>query len=307
MRDADTAMYHAKRSGKGRHEVFDETMHTAAIETLQLETDLRRAVERGEISVDYQPIFSLVTEEVEAVEALARWNHPTMGRIPPKKFIALAEEIGMVDTLSAFVMNRACLHIKEIQDEIASAGKIGLNVNLSSKEFAKSTLVPTVTNILRETGVSPTSLKLEITESVLFEFQEKALNTLESLRDLGIDFSIDDFGTGYSNLGYLMQLPVSSLKIDGSFVQKIGKVGGDAELVRAVISLAQTLGMKVVAEGVETEEQLMELKKLRCDAAQGFLLAGPMNFETLKGFLRNRSEVPFVNMVLESASNPQFS
>jgi EAL domain-containing protein (putative c-di-GMP-specific phosphodiesterase class I) len=267
-------------------------MHTAAIETLQLETDLRRAIERGEFSIEYQPIFSLDTEEVEGLEALARWTHPTLGDVEPRRFIALAEEIGIVETLSSFVINRACTQIRQIHEEVPGASGLELNVNLSSREFVKPALASTITEILRETGFPANRLRLEITESVLFEFQERAIGTLQQLRDLGVDFSVDDFGTGYSNLGYLMQLPVTSLKIDGSFVQKIGSSHRDIELVRAVISLAQSLGMKVVAEGLETEQQLAELRRLNCHSAQGYYFAGPMNFDELKSFLRTRRPLP---------------
>lgn len=279
MRDADTAMYQAKRAGKARHETFDEDMHNAAKEILRLETDLRRAVEREEIQVWYQPIFSLVTGEIECFESLARWEHPELGRIKPAKFIPLAEEIGVIDRVCAQVMRRACTEIGSLTRP--EGGRYSFSLNLSCKQFAEKTLVHEVESILDETGFSGENLRLEITESVLFEHQERAVSMLNQLRDDGIQIDIDDFGTGYSNLGYLTRLPVSKLKIDRSFISMIE----DNQVVRAIIMLARSLGLSVTAEGVETESQLQALKDLQCESAQGYLLAHPMKFEDLRSFL----------------------
>ena len=284
MRDADTAMYQAKRAGKARHEVFDEEMHSAAKEILQLETDLRRAVEREELVVNYQPIYTLATGRIEGVEALARWHHSTLGEVSPGKFIPLAEEIGLIDKLSEQVMRLACREIGSLKKEIGDAMPLSMSVNLSCRQFAQPTLVKVIENILEETSFSPRDLKLEITESVFFEHSERAVEMLNRLRDLGTQIDIDDFGTGYSNLGYLMKLPLSNLKIDQSFVSMIDADGDNDDIVRAIVTLARNLGLRVIAEGVETESQLKKLKQLECEAGQGYLFAAPMAYELLREF-----------------------
>ncbi|MEQ1603469.1 MAG: EAL domain-containing protein [Pyrinomonadaceae bacterium] len=285
MRDADTAMYQAKRAGKARHEVFDEEMHSAAKEILKLETDLRRAVEREEIEVYYQPIYSLKTGEIDCFESLARWNHPELGKIAPTKFIPLAEEIGLIDRLCEQVMRRACREIGSLQNRSTDLQKYSVSVNLSCRQFSQNGLVQSIEEILAETGFSPNDLKLEITESVFFEHQDRAVAMLNQLRDMGIEIDVDDFGTGYSNLGYLRKLPISALKIDRSFVSMIDSSGNNDEIVRAIINLARTLGLKVVAEGVETETQRDLLTRMECEGGQGFLFAKPMQFSELITFL----------------------
>lgn len=281
MRDADTAMYQAKRAGKARHEVFDENMHKAAKEILRLETDLRRAVEREEIKVFYQPIYTLATGEIESFESLARWDHPEFGNISPSKFIPLAEEIGLIDRLCEQVLTRACTEIGSLSGD----RRFGVSVNLSCRQFSQTSLVQNIEDILEATRFSPRDLKLEITESVFFEHQDRAIAMLHQLRESGVDINIDDFGTGYSNLGYLKKLPISALKIDRSFVSMIDSAGNNDEIVRAIINLARTLGLKVVAEGIETNVQLDLLKELNCEGGQGFLLAKPMDFASLCEFL----------------------
>jgi diguanylate cyclase (GGDEF)-like protein/PAS domain S-box-containing protein len=290
MRDADTAMYQAKRAGKARHAIFDEDMHEAAKETLQLETDLRRAVEKEELSVHYQPIYSLATGKIEGFEALARWHHAALGEIPSRKFIPLAEEIGLIDNLGSQIVRKACRHIGAIQQQMSEETPLSLSVNLSCKQFAQPNLVNKITQILDETGFAPERFKVEITESVFFEHQERAIEMLNQLCDLGIEIHIDDFGTGYSNLSYLVRLPVSTLKIDRSFISQIGGGSGNSEIVQTIVLLARNLGMKVVAEGVETEQQLERLKELNCESAQGFLFARPMTFEALAEFMKGSSE-----------------
>lgn len=286
MRDADTAMYQAKRAGKARHEVFDEKMHKAAKEILRLETDLRRAVEREEIQVHYQPIYTLATGEIESFESLARWDHPEFGKISPSKFIPLAEEIGLIDRLCEQVLTRACTEIGSLNSE----RRYGLSVNLSCRQFSQTMLVQNIEDILHQTKFPARDLKLEITESVFFEHQDRAIAMLNQLRDNGIDINIDDFGTGYSNLGYLKKLPISALKIDRSFVSMIDADGNNDEIVRAIINLARTLGLKVIAEGIETNTQLKLLEGLNCEGGQGFLFAEPMSFESLCEFLGHDRE-----------------
>ena len=285
MRDADTAMYQAKRAGKARHEVFDQDMHEAVKEILKLETDLRRAVEKDEFYINYQPIYSLETDKIEGFEALARWNHSTFGDIQPSKFIPLAEEIGLIDTLGEHILRKACSQMRSLKDSMPHSTLLALSVNLSCKQFASPNLVTKIKRILEDTHFPANKLKLEITESVFFEHQEKAVEMLHQLRDIGIEINIDDFGTGYSNLNYLMKLPISTLKIDRSFISPIESNGNNTEIVRTIVMLARNLGMKVIAEGVETRAQLDELKKLKCEGAQGYYFAAPMSFEKVQYFL----------------------
>lgn len=281
MRDADIAMYQAKRAGKARHEVFDEEMHSIVKETLRLETDLRRAVERNEIEVYYQPIYDLASGRIESVESLARWFHPEFGPISPSKFIPLAEEIGLIDKLCAQVLKRACGDI----GTLSVIEKLPVSVNLSCRQFSQARLVESIHDILDETKFSPKDLRLEITESVFFEHQERAVETLKDLRDSGIEINIDDFGTGYSNLGYLQKLPVSALKIDRTFVSMIDADGNNDDIVRAIITLARNFGLKVVAEGIETDAQLNVLRSLECEGGQGYLFAAPMSINKLVEFM----------------------
>lgn len=288
MRDADTAMYQAKRAGKACHEVFDENMHKAMKETLQLETDLRRAIENREFDVYYQPIYSLQTGEIEGFEALARWNHKTQGDIPPDKFISLAEEIGAIDVLSEQILEKACRQMISLKHEFSGNFFPLLSVNFSCKQFAQPNLSRKIEKILEETGFPGNCLKLEITESVFIEHRERAVETLHKIRDLGVEINIDDFGTGYSNLTYLLQLPISSLKIDRSFIAPLETGKHNLQIVQTIVMMARSLGLKVVAKGVENETQLEQLKKLNCEGAQGFYFSKPMNFEDVKIFLNDK-------------------
>ncbi|MEP6705420.1 MAG: EAL domain-containing protein, partial [Acidobacteriota bacterium] len=264
---------------------------TAAKEILLLEMDLRKAIEKYEFEVEYQPIFSLQTGEVEGVEALARWNHPQLGEIDPAKFIPLAEETGLIDPLGELVLDKACTEIGRVYDLIG-IDSLKLSVNLSCRQFAQPFLVNQVKNILGRTDFPPTRLKLEITETVFFEYQERAIDMLNQLRDLGIELDIDDFGTGYSNLGYLVRLPISTLKIDRSFVSLINDDGANTELVRTIIAMAKNLGLKVIAEGIETDSQMHALRNLNCESGQGFLLARPMSADELLSFLQGEVAGP---------------
>lgn len=285
MRDADTAMYHAKRAGKARHEVFDHDMHESVKASLQLETDLRRAIERDELCVFYQPIYSLITEKIEGFEALARWHHQERGLLTPDKFIPLAEEVGLIDVLGEQILHRACSQMKFLKENALADQPMFLSVNLSCKQFAQTRLVERIRQILKETDFPPHLLKLEITESIFFEHKEKAVEMLHDLREVGIEINIDDFGTGYSNLSYLMQLPISTLKIDRSFIAPIKENGENIEIVEIIMMLARNLEMKVIAEGVETESQLEQLKKLNCESAQGYFFSEPLVFEDVQHFL----------------------
>lgn len=285
MRDADTAMYQAKRAGKARYETFDARMHKAASETLRLETDLRRAVSRDGISVVYQPIYSISGGRMTGVEALARWIHPEIGPISPTKFIPLAEELGLVDKLCENVMRKACRDIGTINANTPPDERLSMSVNLSCKQFAGNGLVESIFGILSETAFSPDKLKLEITESVIVEHADQAIAMLMRMRDLGIDIHIDDFGTGYSNLSYLMKLPISTLKIDRSFIGMVGRGDSSETVVAAIITLARNLGLQVIAEGIETHEQLDLLRRYECEGGQGYLFAKPMSYEEFVGFM----------------------
>lgn len=288
MRDADTAMYQAKRHGKARHEVFDRDMYVAARETLQLETDLRRAIEKQAFKVFYQPIYTLSDGRLEGFEALARWEHETLGVISPAKFIPLAEELGLINTLGEQILRRACEQGKMLQANLPADAPLSVSVNISAKQFANASLVKNIEKILRETAFDPNFLKLEITETVFLEHREKAVEMLHELSDIGVEINIDDFGTGYSNLNYLTRLPISTLKIDRSFVAPIGANGENAEIVRTIVMLARNLKMRVIAEGVENETQLALLKKLNCEAAQGYYFSKPMRFDEALDFLENK-------------------
>ena len=286
MRDADTAMYQAKHSGKACYRVFNDTMHTAVKETLLLENELRHAIDNDELEVFYQPIYSIADGEIEGFEALTRWNHETLGAISPVRFIPLAEEVGLIDTLSDFVMRKSFRQINQLNENLTDRNPYLLSINLSCRQFSNLNLVKHIENILLETDFSPHLLKLEITESVFFEHQENAVKMLGELRELGIEINIDDFGTGYSNLSYLTQLPISTLKIDRSFISPLEGGTDNAQVVQTIIVLAQNLGIRVIAEGVESEAQLEHLKELNCEGAQGFFLAKPMSFEDVRSFLK---------------------
>ena len=291
MRDADTAMYQAKRGGKARHEIFDANMHKAAKEILELENDLRRAVEKNELSVYYQPIHSIKTREIQGFEALARWKHEKYGYIPPDKFIPLAEEIGLINTLGLQILRKACTQGVKIQNHLPADAPFMISVNISSKQFEEVNLVQDIKDMLTETNFNPHQLKLEITESVFIEHKVKAVEMLHQLRDIGVEINIDDFGTGYSNLSYLMQLPISTLKIDRSFINPLDAKGQGLEIIQTILMLAAGLGIKVIAEGVENEFQLEQLKNLQCESAQGYLFAKPMSFKEVCKFL-TKSETP---------------
>ena len=279
LRDADTAMYCAKTLGKAQYQVFDAKMHTRALTLLQIESDLRRAVEREEFHVNYQPIVSLESGRISGFEALVRWHHPERGVILPSEFVSVAEETGLIMQIDRSVLRQACLQMRKWQDDLPCTRRMKISVNLSCKQFMQPMIVEQVKEILLETGLDPCSLKLEITESVMMEGRDYTMRVLERLSEAGIELSLDDFGTGYSSLSYIHRFPVSTLKIDQSFIKRIG---GDqnGEIVRAVVTLARNLGMEVVAEGIETELQLDQLRALNCEQGQGFYFSIPVDVES---------------------------
>ena len=277
LRDADTAMYQAKSLGKARHVIFDKGMHARAVNLLQLETDLRRAIDRDEFYIEYQPIVELNSGRLTGFEALLRWQHPDRGSVLPERFIAVAEETGFIVRIGQWVLLEACLQMQRWNEKHSMANPLSISVNLSARQFGHSNLLEQITQILDMTGLDPRLLKLEITESVVMESVESAAGTLEKLRALGVELSIDDFGTGYSSLSYLHRLPIDTLKIDRSFVSRMAENNENKEIVRTIILLARTLGMGVIAEGVETREQAELLRELECECVQGFLISKPIN------------------------------
>jgi diguanylate cyclase (GGDEF)-like protein/PAS domain S-box-containing protein len=275
LRDADTAMYRAKSLGKARHEVFDKAMHAVAMNLLQLETDLRRAIDRQEFFLQYQPIVALDGFNLCGFEALVRWQHPERGLVSPLDFIPVAEDTGQILPIGHWILKEACRQMQRWQRRFPLNPPLFISVNLSGKQFTQPDLIEQVTKILKETRLDPRSLKLEITESVVMEDIENATEMLKQLRGLGVSLSIDDFGTGYSSLSYLHRFPIDTLKIDRSFVIRMVDNNENIEIVRTILMLAKNLGMDVVAEGVETKEQLALLRKLGCENGQGYFFSKP--------------------------------
>ncbi len=276
IRDADIAMYRAKASGRGCYQIFDTTMRDQAVANSYLENELRLAIERQGLTVYYQPIISLQTQKIKGFEALVRWQHPKRGMIPAADFIPLAEESGLCVLIDRWVLQEACRQLKKWQKQYPAMPALTISANLSSKQFLQPNLVEYVAQVLADTGLEPKYLILEITESTLIEKPELTINTLEQLKTLGIGLSLDDFGTGYSSLSYIQRFPVDSLKIDRSFINKIDADTGSLEIVRVITLLGLTLGMDVVAEGIETPVQLELLQQLQCELGQGYLFAKPL-------------------------------
>lgn len=288
LRDADTAMYRAKSTGKAHYEIFNPSMHTHIVERLELETDLRRAIERGELRVYYQPALALATGQIAGLEALVRWEHPRRGLISPANFIPLAEETGLIVPLGRWVLAEACRQARIWHERFPSHPPFHISVNLSARQLQQPKLVEEVTHILQETGLPPGSLMLEITESVLMEAAEANRAILEQLRRLKVRIAIDDFGTGYSSLSYLRRFPVDVLKIDRAFVNGLEQNAEDTAIVKTVVMLAHILGLEVVAEGVETAAQLAQLQALECEFGQGYYFAKPLPGEAIEALLAAR-------------------
>lgn len=297
MRDADIAMYRAKAAGKSRYEVFDKTMHTQGLERLKIENELRHALERDEFILYYQPIISLDESHIAGFEALIRWNHPERGIVSPGEFISIAEETGLIVPIGQWVLRESCR-----QQQIWETNRrlyypfmkpFMMSVNLSLRQFTQPDLAEQVQAALNESGLAAKFLKLEITESHVMENAESAVTTMRQLHALGIELSLDDFGTGYSSLDHLHRLPVSYLKIDRSFVSRMGANDENCEIVRTIITLAHNLKMQVIAEGIETEEQLSQIKRLGGKYAQGFYFAKPQTALGIEQYIMNAIQADF--------------
>ncbi len=291
LRDADTAMYQAKAQGRANHVVFEQGMHVHAVERLQLEMDLRRAIERKEFIVYYQPILSSKTSSIAGFEALVRWQHPERGLVNPGDFIRAAEETGLIVAIDRSVLRQACRKMHEWQKQFPGSPPPFISVNLSNKQMAQPDLVEHISLVLKETGLPPERLKLEITESVIIENPEATSAVLSQLRALGVQLYIDDFGTGYSSLSYLQRLPIDGLKIDRSFIWRMGEHGENQEVIKTIMTLAHDLQVDVIAEGIETANQLAQIQSLNCENWQGFLFSKPVACEQAKNLIRNRPSV----------------
>ena len=279
LRDADTAMYRAKSLGKARYEVFDADMRASVMARLQLETDLRHALEREEFRNFYQPIVNLASGDIVGFEALLRWEHPKRGLLGPEEFIPVAEETGLIRELGWWNLREACRQISEWRANLAEHPDLTISVNLSAKQFLQANLVDDIGKLLRELALPAEALKLEITESTVMADPAAAVEMLQQIKALGIRLAIDDFGTGYSSLSYLHRFPLDTLKIDRSFISGMGDDGEGMEIARTILPMANNLRLDVVAEGVETVQQVAMLRKLHCKYAQGFYFSKPLSAE----------------------------
>jgi diguanylate cyclase (GGDEF)-like protein/PAS domain S-box-containing protein len=281
LRDADIAMYRAKAAGRARTALFDASLRAQLASQVNLERDLRHALERDQLSLAYQPIYDLATGQVDSFEALVRWNHPQRGMVSPDTFIPIAEDSALISQVTDWVLSRACKQLREFQQGLPAGAHLPrLHVNVSGTDMCRASFVSQVATALLSNRLEPRQLTLEITETTLMQRLDSALDVMGRLRELGVGLSVDDFGTGYSSLSYLSTLPITSLKIDRSFVQRLQDQAKDAEVVKAVITLGHALGKTVIAEGIETPEQLAQLRALGCSLGQGYLLARPLSAES---------------------------
>jgi EAL domain-containing protein (putative c-di-GMP-specific phosphodiesterase class I) len=309
LRKADMAMYRAKQSGKARYAVFEEAMSTSALERLEMEHGLRRALEKGELRIHYQPQVllgvdtqnsprskgstSIVStkapreQQIVGIEALVRWEHPERGLLPPGEFVPLAEETGLIVPIGEAILEQACHQTRDWQERSATGTPLSVSVNLSGRQLREPDLAQSVSRVLKETRLDPAFLHLEITESTAMGDAPATISTLEDLKALGVPLVIDDFGTGYSSLSYLQRFPIDRLKIDRSFVGGLETDAGAATLVSGMIGLAHALGIKVIADGVENAEQLERLRTMECDLAQGRFFSDPLPPDAMDEFLND--------------------
>src|SRR5687768_2700597 len=290
LRDADIAMYHAKVNGKNGFRIFDIGMREQAENILKLESDLRKAIRNKELRIHYQPILSLKQQQLTGFEALVRWEHPERGLLYPADFIKGAEESGQIVPIGEWVLYEACRQMKQWQTEFNMESSLTISVNLSSRQFMQSDLVRQIEDVLEQTALSAESLRLELTEMTLIEDVETAVIIIERLRTLGVGVEIDDFGAGYSSLGYLRHLPVNNIKIDRSFISMLGVNKSGVAIIRAIIAMANSLDMKVIAEGIETLDQMNNLTELQCDYGQGFFFNKALDSDTAQALIKETSE-----------------
>lgn len=286
LRDADLAMYRAKALGKARYEIYDRTMHMAAVNRLALETSLRQGLKNNEFVLHYQPIVALSNEEIIGFEALVRWQKSSSELIYPGDFMDIAEDTGLILFLGMWVLREACCTMRRWHEEFPRERPLTISVNVSARQFAQPDLVQQVGQILQETGINPHTVRLEITESVSMGDAERTVNVLSELKKLGVQFSIDDFGTGYSSFSYLHRFPLDTLKIDRSFITRMAESSENFEIVETIMNLARNLGMQVVAEGTETETHVKQLKSLGCDFGQGYFFFKPQTAGDVRGLLQ---------------------
>lgn len=302
LRDADIAMYNAKDNNEN-HVIFDQKMHIRAVTRMQLETDLRYAIERKEFELFYQPIIGLESADLIGFEALVRWNHPTRGLVPPNEFIPISENTGLIVPMTIQILHSACNQVALWQARNPGGPLLSVAVNLSGKHFAHPNLVDQINAVLEETRISPSSLKLELTESAVMENAETAILMLKEIKKTGVQISIDDFGTGYSSLSYLHRFPIDLLKVDRSFVSAMEENTENGEIVRTVIALAKALNLKVVAEGIESIHQFHQLRILGCEYGQGYLFSKPLPVVEIEKLLQERSRW---RNILPVQSTPMF-
>ena len=292
LRDADIAMYRAKEKGKARYEVFDQAMYVQTLKTIELERNLRLALKNQELTLHYQPIISLANNTLAGFEALIRWQHPERGFISPGEFIPIAEDTGLIVPIGDWVLAAACQQLVTWQQQYAAIPQVNnlkISVNVSGNQLQEPGFTAKLDRLLLETGLNPSCLRLEITERVLVDSGHNTQNTVSEIKQRKIKLSIDDFGTGYSSLSYLRRLPIDNLKIDRSFIDSINSVPESLEIVKTIITLAHTLKMDAIAEGVETIEQLKQLRALDCEYAQGYLFAKPLSAKAVEALLANKA------------------
>jgi EAL domain-containing protein (putative c-di-GMP-specific phosphodiesterase class I) len=304
LRDADTAMYHAKERGKACHVTFDSTMHAKATAALWTETELRKAVKQNDFVVYYQPIISVGEDKITGFEALVRWQHAERGLITPSEFITVAEETGLIIPLGEIVIRESCRQVKEWQTQFPSCRDLTVSVNVSSKVFCQPDFFDFVKNTLEEIGLEGRCLRLEIVERTLIENPEPAAALIKRFEELNVHFDIDDFGTGYSALNYLRHFPIKGLKIDGSFINALTFDKNNAAIVQTIIALGRDLGLDVIAEGVERVEQLDAFKDMKGEYAQGFYLFRPMDSKAAASHLSSHSVVRWKERFPAGASQP---
>jgi diguanylate cyclase (GGDEF)-like protein len=285
LKDAQLAMYHAKSLGRSRYAVFQPSLRVQAVPLLQLESDLRRAIERQELRLHYQALVSLETGKIVGFEALVRWQHSQHGLLLPAKFVPIAEDNGLIAAVDRWALLTGCQQLSRWQQQFPTNPPLQISVNLSSHQFVQPGLIAYIEQVLAATNLAAGTLKLEITESVLLEDSDAVIATLEQMKALDVRLSIDDFGTGYSSLSYLYRFPTDTLKIDRSFITRIGQDSENDAIVRTIIALAHSLGMTVTAEGIETAAQLALLRHLHCESGQGFFFSRPLDYEATEALL----------------------